>query len=174
MTEGNLLSYVGAISGIVGAITGIAGAVVAIVSYRKTVKLKTLDLRLELGKSISNLEHDLEQLPALLDHAKKSRKAISAARGMYSSGAMAHWTTQWEADSKSVQTLQEVLAELAKGYTDADPTVLEAKLIEAHSVTNSVRQVRQTYQTALTEDDRHRDHIREDVRTQTQARLAGK
>jgi hypothetical protein len=48
MADATWLSYVGAITGVIGTVTGIAGATMGYVGYRRSVKVKALDLRLEL------------------------------------------------------------------------------------------------------------------------------
>lgn len=174
MPTSDLLSYIGAISGVIGATTGIAGAWVAYVAYRKTEKLKALDLRLELRKAIASLQHDLEKLPELLDRAGKSRVAISAATGRLQSGATKHWQTQLDADAKSIETLATALANLCVDYSATPPSELESKLVEATTLQLNADQIREAYVAALTEDDRQRDHLRADQRVVTQARLEGK
>lgn len=58
MSDGELLSYVVAVTGVVGAVTGIAGAVMGFISYRRSKEMKTLDLRLELMKLLTQLFHE--------------------------------------------------------------------------------------------------------------------
>src|SRR6266850_1567817 len=70
-----VLSYVGAVTGIVGSILGYLG-------YRQSRQIKSLDLRLELRKSVSDLRATVEELPGLLQRARESRAAINAARGI--------------------------------------------------------------------------------------------
>ena len=55
MAEPHWAGYVGMVTGVIGAITGIAGAIMGYIGYRRSNKLKSLDLRLELRKSISDV-----------------------------------------------------------------------------------------------------------------------
>lgn len=59
MSDPDWLSYA-------GVITGIAGATMGYISYRRTGKMKTLDLRLELRKAVNDLRSSVESLPSLL------------------------------------------------------------------------------------------------------------
>jgi hypothetical protein len=57
------MSFVGVITGVVGTVTGIAGAAMGYVGYRRSVKMKALDLRLELRKAENTLR-DRRSAPA--------------------------------------------------------------------------------------------------------------
>lgn len=164
MINADLLGYIGAISGVFGAVTGLAGAVVAYIGYRKTERLKSLDLRLELRKAIAALQMEVHDMPALVNQAEKSRMAVGSATGMFQSGAMEKWSMRWEADRKSIEEHRARLEELNVDYAAATPVELEANLVEAHRLQTSVSKLKDFYASSLTEDDRKRDHLREDMR----------
>lgn len=167
MSNLDMLSYTGAITGIIGAVTGIAGAIMGYVGYRRSMEIKALDLRIELRKSISDLSDEIQDLPNILDQAKRSRTAVAAATGRYKSGAMQHWLAQWEADQKSLETFDIGFNELNINHFQDDHATLEASLIEAHSLLTSVRRMRHKCEIGIESDDRERDHIREDIRTRS-------
>src|SRR5450759_3809039 len=98
MSDPGLLSYVGAITGTIGAITGIAGATMGYISYRRTGKMKALDLRLELRKAANDLRSTVEGLPSILAQAKGSRIAVLNARGLLHSSMMDQCNTELDKD----------------------------------------------------------------------------
>lgn len=167
MADADLLSYIGAISGVIGAVTGLAGATVAYISYRKTEKLKSLDLRLELRKAVARLQAEVDELPALVDRTEKSRMAVASATGMLRSGAMTMWEAQWEADRKSIEPVQAGVKELNIDHAESTPIELEAKLVEAHGLQSAISRLKESCASCLAEDDRQRNHLREDLRART-------
>jgi len=164
MADADLLSYIGAVGGIVGAFTGIAGAVIAYVSYKKTEQLKVLDLRIELGKTVVSLIEEVDELPRLLEYAKKSRLAVAAATGMSKSGATEQWGRQWQADEKSLASLQSEIEELNANHGICTTKELEEAIIAAHLLQKTVTRIRQSYEQYLAEDDKNRDGIHQAAR----------
>jgi len=94
VAEPHWMSYVGMVTGIVGAITGVAGAIMGYLGYRRSDKLKVLDLRLELRKAVSDARVALEQLRELIHTANRSRVNNFAARGLSQSGTMIKWNAE--------------------------------------------------------------------------------
>lgn len=169
MTEAELLSYAGAVTGGIGAVTGIAGAVMGYISYRRTNEMKTLDLRLELMKMLVQLFHQVDSVGELIDRAERSRNAVAAAIGMRKSGAMERWLRQLNADRESLSTLNAAFDELNVDHSSATATDLETKIVEAHALKTTLDAIHQKYSAALADDDAQRAHIRESSRS----RLAG-
>ncbi len=160
MAEPAWLSYTGAISGIIGAVTGVTGSILGYVAYRRTDQLKTLDLRLELRKSETTLNAVGKELVPLLDYAKNSKKAVSAASGMLGSGAISKWISDWEADRTSAVTLTEGLPSTNDNYSDLSPTELEAKLVQVHSLQSAIDHLKKKYEESVAADDRDREQIK--------------
>jgi len=107
MAEPHWTGYVGMATGIIGAIKGIAGAITGYISYRRSNRLKSLDLRLELHKRISDVHTYLNGLKELIDKANRSRQAVFSAGGMSRSGAMVKWQDEVAADkAKSGELLK--------------------------------------------------------------------
>ena len=174
MAELDWLAYTGAISGVVGAITGIAGAVMGFIGYRYSKELKSLDLRLELRKTVSDLVAEVQELPDFLDHINRSHNAVAAATGLRGSGALQKWTTTWEADVVAVKALQQELPDPSVDHADKTPPQLEAMLVTAHTLRARGSRIREKYASELEGDERARDHLRADIRVRTQSRLEGK
>ena len=56
----------GTVTGIIGAITGSVGCITGLISYRRSQRIKALDLRLELRKLASDVRAEVEALPGPL------------------------------------------------------------------------------------------------------------
>lgn len=152
---------IGTVTGIIGAITGPAGCAIGWISYRRSQQVKMLDLRLELRKQVSGVRVDFQALLALLEQARLSRSAVSAAMGRgQQSSANVIWQAELENDRKTVQALACELPDAQETYRRSKPHELENKLVEVHALAAKVAQIRNKYETALASDDKDRDHIR--------------
>ena len=156
---------------ILGAITGVSGALMGFVAYRRSGKFKAMDLRLTLRKAQSTLQADANELPPLLEHAKKSRERVAAATGAFGSGATKHWLDAWNADFSALSELQDEVAAFQKDCSKYSHSALESELVMAHELQRKVENVRAKYQQALAQDDTQREQLRQDQRMLTQARL---
>jgi len=160
MSNTELLSYVGAVTGVIGAVTGIAGAAMGYFSYRKTGEIKAIELRLELMKTGVQVFQNAEDLAGLLTRAKKSREAVLAAMGMRNSGAHERWLRQHTADEESLASINESVDELNVDYSKAQLHQLEGALGEVHTLRTIVSGITERYLTSFAEDDRNREFIR--------------
>lgn len=164
MIETELLSYIGAATGVVGAVTGIAGAAMGFISYRRSNQMKTLDLRLELMTLVVQLFHDMDAVGALIEQAVRSKKAVASATGRRGD-VLQRWLKQAEADRESVSTLNEMFDELNVDHSSANAEALESRIVEAHALKSTLANIQQKYASILAEADKEREYIREDVRS---------
>ena len=167
MAEPHWTAYVGIATGVIGAITGIAGAIMGYVGYRKSTKIKALDLRIELRKAVNIVEAALPRLEELLDHADKSRKAVAAATGGRDSGAMVQWSAQFEADKSKLTQLVAQAPSSSENYGDLSPAELESRLVAIHKLQGQIGEQSEKYTASLKSDDEQRKQIREDIRSLT-------
>src|SRR5450631_1535666 len=126
MTDATWLNYLAATTGVVGMLTGVAGAVMGYVGYRRSVKVKALDLRLELKKAENELRYTASALPKLLEYAKQSHERVSAAIGLYKSGAMQAWHSEWDNDLALVASLLPRVPAADADYSKLSDPELEA------------------------------------------------
>src|SRR3972149_7954160 len=156
MAEPHWAGYVGMVTGVIGAITGIAGAILGYIGYRRSNKLKSLDLRLELRKSISDAHTDLTQLRKLIDEANKSREAVMAARGMFRSGAMEKWKKEVEIDRGKIGELFRKAPKAGTTYDTLNAEELESELVAIHSLRGEINCFLEKYSNAISSDDEQR------------------
>lgn len=171
MTDTTWLSYLGAATGIVGTITGIAGAVMGYVGYRRAGQLKALDLRLELRKSENDARTALQSLPSLLEQAKDSRIAVAAAMGQHGSSRVKLWTDAYEYDLSTAKALAEKAPDPNADHGGLTPAELETKLVEVYALRSKAGQMRANYEASLATDEKDREQLRADMRSQTRANL---
>ena len=170
MTNVDWLSVTGALSGLVGAITGIAGAVMGYVAYKRSEKLKALDLRLELRKAENELQDSFHSIEPLMRTAKASHEALSAAIGMFRSGAMEAWTNRWNEDARALEELRLEIPATDFGYDRLSPDGIEDRLISVHALQLRTRTFIDFYAGTLTADDKRREQLVEDNRAARQLR----
>jgi hypothetical protein len=152
-------TQVGVITGIIGTITGVFGAYMGVLNYRRTSRLKTLDLRLELRKRAADLASAWRGLPGAIEHANGSRFAVRVAQGRARGGEMEAWTQQLTADLAAVRALQSRVDTSDNKYDQLTEHELEDKLVEVHGLTATVNQYADKYRAALAADDRDRERI---------------
>lgn len=174
MGDIGLVDQIAMACGIVGAITGLTGAVFGLIGYRRTNALKALDLRLEVRRTENTMRQEINQLVPVMEHSKRSRKALSAAQGRYQSGAMSAWLGEWESDLAAARTVESDAGLLDVEHATLTESQLEDRLVKLHRTQLQIRQLLKKYQDGLAEDDVGREHVRLDNAQRTQARLDGK
>ncbi len=165
MSEPHWASYIGMTTGIIGSITGIAGAIMGYISYRRSNSLKSLDLRLELKKAVSDVQADLSQINKLIEQAERSKISVAAAMGMSGSSSLQKWNQDVETDKKTLIQLVKSAPSINKNYDDFMPYELESELVEVHRLQVQVDELKNKYEAAIRADDETRKQIREDART---------
>ena len=160
MTELHWPDYVGMVSGLIGTITGVAGAIMGYISYRKANSLKSLDLRLELRRAVTDCHEIANSLSPFIDQVDSSRKAVASASGRLRSGIMERWVEDVAADRARVSQLIAALPNVDELFQDLQPEQLESKLVEVHRLKLQVASLKDKYDSALQADDQARKEIR--------------
>lgn len=163
--------YIGATTGIVGMLTGVYGAVMGHIGYRRSNQNKALDMRLALRKDLGEAHLLITDLRALMTSALDSRKAVLAAKGLASSGAMIAWERTVDVDRKTV----EGLAAAIRGEDDHLGTLsanqLESEIVAAHKIKTSLSRLVDKYRGELALDDQTRHQIAQATTTMVAARI---
>ncbi|MEO8009446.1 MAG: hypothetical protein ABI728_13140 [Betaproteobacteria bacterium] len=153
MPEANLLNYIGAVAGIGGAIMGY-------ISFRRSGKMKALDLRLELRKADHDLRDTVKGFAPLLDQAMNSHKNVSAAIGQYNSGAFKQWVSEWEESQKEILALENNLPDPDTDYQGLGYAALETRLVAVHAMQSQAAHIRDKYLAVLESHDKEREHLK--------------
>ena len=156
MAEPHWMSYVAMVTGSIGAITGVAGAIMGYVGYRRSNKMKALDLRLELRKAVSDARLALEQLRDLIRNASKSRVNNLAARGMSQSGAMNAWNAEVKANNVKLGKLHQRVPAEGINYNTFGPNELESDLVAVYKCQKEIDALRDKYVSAMRSDKESR------------------
>lgn len=160
MPEPVWLTYIGLVTGVVGMITGVSGAIMGYRGYRQSGRMKTIDLRLQLRKEESTLQAGVDDLPGLLDRAKKSHEAILSAIGLSQSGVMTKWLEDWGKDSTQLDLIKSTLPPTDNSYDDLTYTELESKLVDVHSLSLKKMQLQEKYNAILVADEAQRAQLK--------------
>jgi len=160
MSNTDMLSYVGALTGVIGAIAGIAGSIMGYFSLRRTGEIKALELRLELVKAATDVFQKIDSVGDLLARAKKSRDAAAAATGMYHSGAKQAWQRQFDADHESLDSINESFDELNVDFSSFSLRELERSISELYGLRTFLEGIAHRNAQLIAEDDLSREAIR--------------
>lgn len=133
MTANDWSTYIGVIGGSIGTLTGVGGFVLSIFTFRRTAKLKALDLRLELRSCERQLRSDARELMNLLRSAQAQRLQDFAHRGMRQSSAQAQWLATWKDDHAHAESIVKQVAALDAAGSGAQAN-LESKLNAARDL----------------------------------------
>ena len=161
MAEPHWTSYVGMATGIIGAITGVSGAIMGYVSFNKSKSINSMDLRIELRKSINELRLKIDQLEKLIEQANGSRIATSAAAGVASSSMMDLWKQGVQSDKITLQRLSQETPTAENDYGDLDFKEQESRLVAVHQFQIQVDALIGKYNAALQTDKEFRVTLRE-------------
>jgi hypothetical protein len=152
--------WFGVVTGGLGAVTGIAGFILGYVAYRRSEELKALDLRLELRNGEADLRGTVEELPALLRHARASRAEVLGAMGLSDSGALQSFVAAWEEDLKTAGAMVVSLPKEANDYQGVGHRDLETGLVEVHVQQRRAGALRDKYQEHLARDEKQAQEFR--------------
>lgn len=145
----------------VGMVTGIFGAIMGFMSYLRSYSFKSLDLRLELRKSVKDIHQMYTQLNMLIINSNKSRCAVASAKGYFYSGKMELWAQQVEKDTDSLRKIKDKFPESEESFTSLSAENLESKLVEIHNIQGSLLTLIEKYTSEIESDNEARRHIRD-------------
>ncbi|MFY4698783.1 hypothetical protein [Burkholderia glumae] len=152
MADGSWTDYVGTATGILGAVMGFMG-------YRRSSQVKSLDLRLELRKSVSDSHTTLATLRGMIDLAARSRPAVLAAQGLYQSGNRIAWEQALGTDKAEVDKIAASIRGENVDYTALSSETLESEIVAAHKANSSLNALIEKYRGELAADDEARRRI---------------
>jgi hypothetical protein len=160
----DLASYIGAIAGVIA-------LVVSIAAHRRTHKVKSLDMRVELRKVLAESHEALSNLRTLIDYAAGSRRAVLAARGHGRGGTMVLWEQHLATDRAEIDRITAALRSEAADFTTMSEVQLEEELVAAYKLKTALSTLVQKYRDEVTQDHDARRQIGEQVTAITAARI---
>jgi hypothetical protein len=105
------------------------GAVIAYAAYRRSARGWTYDMRPELQTELASLHAVVEALPAQIDLAKRSRRAVAHAAGNKAIEGLQQWLSELDVDLSEAQLLRSQLSAADAEQSSSDMDV-EIKLVE--------------------------------------------
>jgi hypothetical protein len=140
----------------------VAGFITAVAAYRRSINVKTLDLRIELRKAENALRNTVDKLPDVLRSAKQSHERVMAATGMALSGNMQSWSNEFSVDWSEWTRLHDGLPE-QQDYSGLRDTELEEKLIEVDKLAIRANALQKKYESSYAADDVMRGKLRDEA-----------
>ena len=152
----------------VGMASGILGVLVASFSLYKTGRIKALDLRLELKRTVLDLHLLHEELGEILPRAKKSRESIAAATGRFGSGGTKLWLEEHSSDVDAWREMKENLPGKESSYRFVSSGGLENRLINVHMQQSKLRSLKDKYIESMSKDLNDSNFLREQAHKRAQ------
>lgn len=164
MAEPHWTSYVGMGSGLIGSITDISGAIMGYISYRRSNKLKSMDLRLELCKAVSDIHTDSKRLIELMATTSAARQVLWRKRGLQKTPAMKQFTNKVVVDKKKIAKIRESISEDRSVYDKLNIKDLESWLVSVHKFKSEIQNLIDKYSDFSRSDKKECEQIRADHR----------
>ncbi|MFD1027679.1 hypothetical protein ACFQ3P_32690 [Paraburkholderia sabiae] len=142
-----------------GTAAGIFGAVMGFLGYKRSSQIKSLDLRLELRKAVSDSHTTLATLRGTMDLAARSRPAVLAAQGLYNSGNRVVWEQALNTDKAEVDRLAASIRGEDADYSALSSEALESEIVASHKVNTVLNALIDKYRGELATDDEARRQI---------------
>ncbi|CAK2014865.1 DNA repair protein [Vibrio crassostreae] len=161
MSEINWIDYIGIVLGLIGTATGCTGALISYKNYKKVQQVKSLDLRIELRRTVNEVRALLIETENLLPRAYKSRLSVHSAKGILCSGFTAKWQAEHTKDRQSLESIKERFNRAEHNLNTDSYETLEQKLDAIEQLKLGVLPIVTKYQEALKEDDKVRERIRD-------------
>jgi hypothetical protein len=161
-------TWVGSLAQNVSLLISLAALGLGVLNYRRTSRIKSLDLRLELRKAVADVDREVQALPALIDQGRGSRAAVRAARGMANTGAMEAFGKECGADHAVVAQMRGERAAGPINYQKLTTSELEDKLVEVHGLQARVQSLKEKYRAGIAADDKEREFIRDQAHRRTE------
>jgi len=129
----------------VGMATGIAGAITGLYSLHKANKLKSLDLRLEIKKSLNDIYINLPQAYKILNDANNTHMAVASMKGRIQSGTISIWKKDVEADKDKLNQLSQEINNIDLKCAKLNQNELESMIIEIHKIKVNLLDIKGRY-----------------------------
>lgn len=146
------VTYVSLAGGVIGTVSGC-------MAYRRTGRMKALDLRLELRKADKDLRDLIGGLRDHLHQADISRRALATTSGGIKSGAMTAWQDQLELDLSLVDYLEATMPSGRDDYRGLNVERLESLLVDRHDLRTEAMKLHGKYQTSMDRDGKQREEL---------------
>ena len=148
----------------IGAVTGVIGTLTGLYSLKKTSDIKSIDLRLELGKGITSLHSEAKDLLPLIEEARTSRERMSAARGTLISGETEQWNEKVTLDEAQVKSIVTALPSEDEDYKGTCNNILIKKIVKVDKERKRVEKIKKFYIEAMDTDKQNGQDLKKDMR----------
>jgi hypothetical protein len=138
----------------------VGGLLLSAFALWRTGRVRVLDLRLTVRKTIAELSVELEHLSERLEYGVQSRTRVAAASGE-GGGNVEIFRQAADADRAELQALRSTLEKLNRLPPLAFYSHIEDRAVGAQRIRTRLTQLSEKYAAALREDDARRARIRD-------------
>jgi len=124
------------------------GAVIAYAAYRRSARGWMYDMRPELQTELASLRAAVEALPAQIDLAKRSRKAVAYAAGNKATEGLQQWLSELDLDLSEAELLRSQLSAADADQSSSDMDV-EIKLVEVLTLSLRANALAEKYRATI-------------------------
>jgi hypothetical protein len=138
------------------------GALTAYAAYYRSARRRTQDMRPELRTELASLRAAVEALPALIDLAKRSRKAVVHAAGNKATEGLQQWLSQLDLDLSEAELMRSQLsaADADQSLSDMD---VEIKLVEVLTLSLRANALAEKYRATISVHETDGESLTDDA-----------
>jgi Tfp pilus assembly protein PilO len=133
----------------VGMATGVFGAIMGSLSYRKSNQIKSLDLRIELKRALTETNSGFKELDKIMNKANDLKQEFAILQNALSSGMMNKWKKELQTNKERVAQLSRRLPKEGTSFDGLNQKSLEDKIIEVHEIQTGVRSISKEYKEVI-------------------------
>lgn len=154
------MADIGNITGIAGVVVSGIALIVSIKAYAQVNKMKSLDLRLELEQSFTELDILAAEIEGILDYAFRSHQMVLAATGKNLSGEMKAFELDFAKDQEKLKRLLSTHPKREEAFDSLSPSELERRVVAVHALHTQLKKLKEKYDAIVTADGERRKEIR--------------
>lgn len=144
--------------------TGIAGLVLGYLGYRRSNAIKSLDLRVELRKSIQNLNSIKITLKRKLDSALSARYNAESLNTGLQRSEITKWHINYESDLRAYEELENQIPPDSEFFNSFGPEKLESELLRVNQLIERMTLLIRNYEELTEQENERVRQYHDDVR----------
>jgi hypothetical protein len=140
-----------------------AGVLIARAAYRRSSRRSAHDLRPEVLAERESLRAAIEELPTLIDLARRSRTAAALAAGNSGPDGLQQWLSELDLDLSEAALLRSQLPAADLDYTALSDMDVELKLVEVLALSLRASALADKYQASISAQETDRETQTDDA-----------
>ena len=142
------------VASIVGMVTGVLALVISVLNHLRVNAMKSLDLRLEAGRTKNEIEAALKKVQLLHGSTNNSHRIFAEMMGMSQSSMMDIWRSKQVKNTASIEEWAKQFSGINIGDLKNSPEKLEKALILLHGILEQINSLINEYENTIAEDEK--------------------